>query len=101
MGKSLRRPTSRYQAPGPRKLLRVWTPKVPEAGGAQTGSCPAAQPLVCPVINLTQGLNQAAESVKPVLFVPEAPARFQNWLPLPAPTPAKSLFVRIENGPPD
>src|SRR5215475_7261626 len=101
MGKSLRRPTSRYQAPGPRKLLRGWTPKVPGPGAAQTGSCPAAQPLVCPVSNLTQGLNQAADSVKPVLFVPGSPTRFQNCEPLPAPTPAKSLFVPIENGPPD
>src|SRR5262245_7774597 len=101
MGKFLRSPRSKYQTPGLRKPLRDWTPKVPAAGATQTGSCPAAQPRVCPLANFTHGLNQAADSVKPVFRVLGFPTRFQNCEPLPAPTPAKSSLVRIENRPPD
>src|SRR5262245_31352808 len=102
MGKFLRSPTSKYQTPGFLKPLRGWTPKVPRTGAAHTGSCPAVQPFVAPLSNLTQGLNQAADSVNSVLLVPGSPTRLQNCEPLPAPTPAMSgSLVRIENGPPD
>src|SRR5262245_26785001 len=101
MGKFLRRPTSKYQTPGLRRMLRGWTPKVPAVGATQTGSCPVAQPRVCPLANLTHELNQAAVSVKSVRSVLVLPVRFQNCEPLPAPTPAKSSPVRTEKGPPD
>src|SRR5262245_66107073 len=100
MGKFLRRPTSKYQTPGLVKLLRGWAPKVPGAGADQTGSCPAAQPRVCPLANFTHELNQAAVSVKYVRCVPALPARCQNCEPLPAPNPAKSAPVRTVTRPP-
>src|SRR2546429_5947983 len=71
VGKSLRMAPSRFQEPGLRSELRGWTPKVPAVGAANAAL-----------------LNHTAESVKAVGSRWGSPVRFQNWLPLPAPTPA-------------
>src|SRR5262249_41294782 len=46
-------------------------------------------------------LNHAAVVVNGVRSIDGSPSRFQNWLPLPGPTPAKSSLLRTENGEPD
>src|SRR5215813_14114847 len=87
MGKFLRRPASKYQTPGLVRLLRGWIPKVPHAGAVQTGSCPLAQPRVCPLAHLAQGLNPAAVSALPVRRAVALPASSQEGEARPALTP--------------
>src|SRR3989441_11817686 len=80
----LRIPRSKFHVDGLRRLLRGCTPKVPAAGRANAA-----------------GLNHAADVVNGVRAIVGSPIRFQNWLPLPGPTPAKSSLLRTENGAPD
>src|SRR5438874_160673 len=75
---------SRFHVWGFRSEFRDCTPKLPAAGRANAA-----------------GLNQAASVVKGVRAIDGSPTRFQNWLPLPGPTPAKSSLLRTENGAPD
>src|SRR5262245_26613308 len=70
-GKFLRIPRSHSQNPGFRRMLRGCCPKVPAAGWAKAAL-----------------LNQVASLTKAVGSIDGSPTRFQNWLPLPAPTPA-------------
>src|ERR1035437_7248568 len=84
MPKFLRRLMSQEREPGPRRMLRGCTPKVPVAG----------------LVNAAL-LNQTAELVNAVTAAEGSPERVQNWLPLPVPTPAISSLVRTESGTPD
>src|ERR1041385_8442940 len=70
-GKFLRIPRSHSQKPGLRRILRGCWPNVPAAGWANAAL-----------------LNQVASLTKEVGSSEGSPTRFQNWLPLPAPTPA-------------
>src|SRR6516162_7607245 len=70
-GKFLRIPRSHSQKPGLVRVFRGCTPNVPGAG------CEKAALL-----------NQIASFTKGVGSREGLPVRFQNWLPLPAPTPA-------------
>src|ERR1017187_8019730 len=84
VGKFLRRLISQAQKPGPRSELRGCLPKVPGAG----------------MVN-AEGSNQLADEVNEVTGVDGSPVRFQNWFPLPGPTPAISALVRTDRGIPD
>src|SRR5438093_13125638 len=77
-------PRSKFHEPGLRIMFRGWMAKVPGAGRANAA-----------------GLNQAIDVVNGPGSIVGSPIRFQNWLPLPGPTPAKSSLLRTENGPPD
>src|SRR5207249_11915554 len=71
IGKFLRTPRSHSQKPGLRRMLRGCCPNVPAAGCANAAL-----------------LNQIASFTNAVGSKEGSPVRFQNWLPLPAPTPA-------------
>src|SRR5882762_5357420 len=80
----LRSPISRFHVRGLRSELRGCTPNAPAVGRAKAA-----------------GLNHAALVVNGVRASVGSPITFQNWLPLPGPTPAKSSLLRTENGEPD
>ena len=65
-------------------MFRGWTPNVPGTGRANAA-----------------GLNQAIDVVNGPGSIVGSPTRFQNWLPLPGPTPAKSSLLRTDTGMPD